>query len=81
MTDDNHNGPDFIRKLKDEHVIIGLHNGGTLEGTIIAFNRYEILFQADEKSIPIVVMKNFISCIGPDKNVFAEKVSKEVLQL
>jgi sRNA-binding regulator protein Hfq len=74
-------GPDFIRKLKDEHVTIDLHNGGTLRGTIVAFNRYEILFQVDEESVPIVLMKNFIYCIQPDKNVFAEKVSEEVLQL
>jgi hypothetical protein len=59
-----HNGPEFIPKLKGLLVLISFHNGALSEGIIMAWNKYEILFLANNTTTPVVLMKNFIASIS-----------------
>jgi len=70
--------PTFIHKLKGKFVEIEMHNGERLPGTIVAWNNYEILFLEMETTVPIILMKNFISCIIPQDSVdpFAKVVDQ-----
>lgn len=78
--------PQFIGRLKDKEVTITMHSGEKINGVILKYNRYELLFKEDdsqffesENPVPIVLMKNYIQKIAVrgNENPFEKKATEE----
>jgi hypothetical protein len=80
-----HSEPNFIAKLLGKHVKIFMHSApkftgdpdDQISGTIVGYNRYELLVVEDECVGPIVVMKNFIAIIAPDDDDCPDPFAKK----
>ena len=71
--------PQFIPKLKDKLVKVIMHDGEEFCGTLVAWNRYEILVTEIETAGPVIIMKNFIALIVPleEEDPFTPKPTTE----
>lgn len=59
--------PNFLGRVRKQHVEITFMNGRTVKGTLLKYNRYELLFLEDTtiKKPPYIIMKHAVSCIMP----------------
>lgn len=81
-TDPQRHEPQFIGKLKGKRVQIVFHSRDTIEGTIVKYNRYELLLLESHCTVPVIVMKNSIAKIVPktgDENPFEKKSEGEAI--